>query len=300
MTHQALIKALSKDGQAVVYTLDATSVVQESMERIGSYPPATKHLGQAMMAAVLLQALTDSETNETLGLQWSNTGPFGTCFAESRNFGEVRGTITYPQAPVMDYETKMGEGVLQVRRRRGPIDTASTVKAVGDVSLDVVEFLENSEQKNCGINLSVVIGIDPDNADKFIVKEALGYLIHILPQATPEKATAALVNWNSQMLALGAISQWALREGQKNVDMARMLLSDNNPNIVMSQRVEFACTCSEERAARALALAEDQEEREGFHHAGKQTEITCEFCGQHYILTAETMAAWRAAHGKKA
>ncbi|MGZ6290509.1 MAG: Hsp33 family molecular chaperone HslO, partial [Bdellovibrionota bacterium] len=44
-----LQKAISANKEAVVYALDATELVQEAMVRIGCWPPATKHLGQAMM-----------------------------------------------------------------------------------------------------------------------------------------------------------------------------------------------------------------------------------------------------------
>ena len=68
--NDVLQKAISENGEAVVYVLDATSLVEESMERINSWPPATKHLGQSMMAALLLQSLADSDTGESLSLQW--------------------------------------------------------------------------------------------------------------------------------------------------------------------------------------------------------------------------------------
>lgn len=293
----ALVKAISANQEAVVYALDATDLVQESMERVGSYPPATKHLGQAMMASVLLQALSDSETNETLSLQWMCEGPFGHCFAEARNYGEVRGTIANPLAPVTDYETTLGPGLLQIRRSRGPINTASVVEASGDVSLDVVEFLEQSEQKNCGINLSVQIDWDPADATKFRVKEARAYLVHILPQPTEAKLHEALLRWDRQMQAFGPISRWAVREEHATLDMLRLITGEPEPKVVMSQRVVFACNCSEERAARALALLENQEEKEGTFKPQAETEIRCEFCGRLYHISAERAESWKQAHG---
>jgi molecular chaperone Hsp33 len=286
MNTHALVKAISANQEAVIYALDATQLVQESMERLSSYPPATKHVGQAMMASVLLQALTDSETNETLSLQWMCQGPFGHCFAEARNYGEVRGTIAEPQAPITDYETGLGEGLLQVRRGRGPVATTSVVKAKGNVSLDVVEYLEQSEQKNCGIGLSVQIGWDENDKDKFKVTEAWGYLVHILPQPNEQKMNEALLRWDRQMEALGPVSKWGLRPEHTTLDMVRLLTSEAEPKLVMNQRVVFACNCSEERAARALALLETQEEKEGVHHQEPETEIRCEFCGRTYHVKA--------------
>lgn len=294
----ALVKTISENQEAVIYALDATELVQESMERVGTFPPATKHLGQAMMASVLLQALADSETNETLSLQWMCEGAFGHCYAEARNYGEVRGTIQNPQAPVTDYETTLGPGLLQVRRGRGPVATTSVVNATGNVSNDVVEYLEQSEQKNCGINLSVQLEWDPADESKFRVKEARGYLVHILPQPTEQKLNEALLRWDRQMQALGPISRWALREGQTTLDMLRLISGEPEPKVVMNQRVVFSCNCSEERATRALALLETQEAKEGTIHEEPETEIRCEFCGRVYHIQAGKSDSWKKAHGQ--
>lgn len=281
-----LRKCISKNEEAVVYALDATAIVQESMERIGCWPPATKHLGQAMMASLLLQALGDSDLHDSFSLQWTCEGPFGHLFAETRNFGETRGTIMNPRPPIADYETGLGAGLLQVRRSQRNIGTTSIVNSTGVVSADVVEYLEKSEQKNCGINLSVVVDWEDDAKTKFHVRSALAYLIHILPQPSEAKMNEALLRWNRQMEALGPISRWMLREKEATLDMIRLIVGEESPSIVMTQRVEFRCNCNENRAARALALLEVQEEKEGTFQAAPETEIRCEYCGKTYTILA--------------
>lgn len=296
MSSDSLTKALSENGEAVLYALDATELVQESMDRVGTWPPATKHLGQAMMAAVLLQALTEAEDAETVSLQWMCAGPFGHLYAEARNYGEVRGTIQNPRPAVEDYETSLGEGILQVRRAKGVnFGTTSVVNATGVVSSDVVEYLEKSEQRNCGINLMVHIGWEDESKTKFRVLSALGYLIHILPQPTEQKMNDALLRWDRQMRDLGSMQRWLLREDQVTLDMLRLISGEENPNVVMNQRVKFHCNCSEERAARALALLEAQEESEGTFHGKSETDIRCEYCGRSYTIEAGRTDAWKQA-----
>lgn len=288
--NDVLQKAISENGEAVVYALDATSLVQESMERLEAWPPATKHLGQSMMAALLLQALADSDLNESLSLQWMCEGPFGHCFAEARNFGEVRGTIRNPRPPVGDYDTGLGQGLLQVRRYRGTLGTTSIVNSSGVVSDDLVEYLEQSEQKNCGINLSVVIDWKNKEHTKFRVRSALAYLIHVMPQPTEQKLNDALLRWDRQMQSLGPISRWNLRNSQVTHDMLRLLTGEPEPRLVMTQRVAFRCNCTLERAARALALLETQEEKEGKALPLAQTDIRCEYCGKKYTIGAAQTA----------
>lgn len=284
MNNDSLLKAISSNKEAVVYALDATAIVQESMERIDLWPPAAKHLGQAMMAALLLQALSDSEEGESLSLQWNTRGPFGSLYAEARNFGEVRGTIQHAQPNVADYETGLGEGLLQVRRAKGSAARTSMVNATGQVSADIVEFLEQSEQKNCGINLSVVIDWDDKDPSKFRVKSALAYLVHIMPQPTEAKLNEALLRWDRQMQALGPISRWVVRPNSSTLDMLRLICGEENPQVVMNQRVKFACKCNTERAERALALLEAQEKKEGSFHQIDETNIRCEYCGKTYKI----------------
>lgn len=281
----ALKKMISENGEAVIYALDATTLVQESMERIGSFPPATVHLGQAMMAAALLQALTEMEDKETVSLQWMCEGPFGHLYAEARNYGEVRGTILNPQAPIRNYSTKLGTGLLQVRRTRKE-STTGIVKAQGDVPLDLIEYLESSEQRSCGINFSVLIGWSNEEKTKFHVQHALAYLVHILPQSTEQKKQDALLRWDRQMRSLGEISKWILREDQVVLDMLRLISGEENPKVVMNQRVVFSCSCTEERAARALALLKAQEAKEGTQLQGLNTEVRCEYCGRAYTITS--------------
>lgn len=273
-----LAKALTESAEAVVYVLNATDLVQESMVRVETWPPATVHLGQAMMAAALLQALSEGKENETVSLQWMTDGPFGHLYAEARNFGELRGTIQNPRPNVADYETKLGEGVLQVRRARH-VSTTGLVPSVGDVSLDVVEYLERSEQRACGINLSVKIEWEDSAQTKFRVAHALGYLVHVLPQSDGKRAEEALLRWDRQMRSLGSISRWTLRSDQILADMLRLISLEESPNIVLQQRVRFSCHCNAERATRALTML-DAHEGTGTDAA----EVKCEYCGKTYQI----------------
>lgn len=277
-----LAKAISSNKESVIYVINATDLVQESMERIDLWPPATVHLGQAMMGAALLQALSEGKVAETVSFQWKSNGPFGNLYAEARNYGEIRGTIENPRPDVHDYETNLGEGTLQVRRAT-TTSTTGVVPSVGNVSLDVVEYLERSEQRTCGINLSVKIDWDENTPDKFHVHHALGYLIHVLPQPTEQAEEEALLRWDRHMRALGPISGWTLREDQIEQDMIRLITLEEEPNITMNQRIKFSCQCNENRALRAVALMHAQEGSEPKEE--KETlEVRCEYCGEVYEI----------------
>jgi molecular chaperone Hsp33 len=280
--YDGIKKCLSENGEALIYVIDATNLVEESMERIGAWPPAAAHLGQAMMGVVLLQALSDKQGGEKVSLQWNCEGPFGHLFVEARNYGEVRGTILNPRPPVADFATKLGPGILQVRRTTNSTVT-SVVNAVGDVSLDLVEYLEKSEQRYAGINLSVKLDWKDEKQSEFKVTHAIGYLVDVLPQASEQKFTDAMLRWDRQMRSLGELSKWVIRPEKSMDDMLEIITGEPTPKVIMSQRVVFSCHCTTERAARALALAAKDDENFSEKDHTPET-IRCEYCGKEYLL----------------
>lgn len=277
-----LRKILTADRAVAITVVDATNLVQESMIRLGSWPPPTIHLGQALMGSILLLAAADKGDTEKLSLQWTVEGPFGSLYAEASRLGHARGTILYPRPEVRDLDTKLGEGLLQVRRITHTPFTG-IIPSKGDVSLDLLEYLERSEQRRCGVNFTVKIGWhETGNPEMpFVVEGAYGYLIEILPETNPKKAKELLQRWDGTMRALGNISEWALGE-DPTTDMLRLLSGEANPNQTFFQRIQFHCPCSAERAERALVLAANTA---GQSSQSDSEDVRCEFCGKIYIVT---------------
>lgn len=281
MSQDCLRKAIQKDGEVTVAVVDATRLVQETMERLESWPPATVHLGQAMMGAILLLAATDKQDTEKIALQWNVKGPFGPLYAESSQLGHVRGTIAQPQSSAKDLETNLGAGTLQVRRITHTTFTG-LVPSSGDVSVDLVEYLDQSEQRSAGINFTVKIGWRDTKGGglPFVVEGAYGYLIDVLPQANEAEKREVLRRWDGVMRALGKISEWSIGDDPTS-DMLRLILGEANPKEVLFQRIKFHCPCSKERAERALVLATKTEGQS----AQKDEELVrCEFCGKVYSI----------------
>jgi len=305
LKHQdKILKSLTKDGQAVVIAVDARDVLQEALDRVEAWPPAMIHLGQAMLSAALLQSLPDHAADTRLELQWRCDGPFGPLFAECRDRGRLRGTVLYPKPDVIDLKHSMGVGHLQVRRSRSGASTG-IVAAQGNVVLDVLEYLEKSEQKNCAMSLWVDLSVDSPAdsllnesassskksdhpAQPFKVRHAFGYLVHVLPQKTKQIENAMLYNWDRHLKSLGPISNWVFRENPC-AEILSFVSAEFSPNIIESENLDFFCSCSEERAERALAIS-NQAENEVANEALKTNllqnteEVQCEFCGKIYLL----------------
>ena len=295
-TKDLLAKAISDDKEAVMIAIDATRLVDESVKRIQAFPPAAVHLGQALMGVLLVQAMSDTNTDpsseardiEKLELQWSvgEGAPFGGLVAETVGQGKVRGTIFKPQAPIQDLKTPLGPGLLQVRRTKTATFTG-LVTAQGWVAADLAEYLQSSEQRQCALDLCVRIEWDDKPVNPtfpFRVTHAYGYLLHILPQHSEEKFEAIVASWHRYLTNLGPVSSWAVEENP-TAQILKFLSAGKAPKVTAQLHPHFECQCSEERAARALALSYahiDEETRR--EQEGLELEIRCEFCGRVYHL----------------
>lgn len=311
-----LRKALSQDKSVVIITVDAREVVEELLLRQQLMPPSLVHVGQAALGALLVQALGDPKEDQRVEFQWASEGPFGKLFAEVLGTGKVRATITNPQAEVDRLDEALGDGILQVRRiEKNGSAYSGIVKSTGQVGTDLVEYLERSEQKACGISLSVQIGAREDALppqvaatprariqSPFYVKAALGYLVHILPQASEAKHEQLLRVWDRFIADLGPLSRWVLPQGtpeETTKALTDMLLPQEAWLPIYGGEAYFSCNCSEGRAARALSLAREVERAadERARLKGEEpapsiavelpdgsVEVICEFCGTSYRL----------------
>ncbi len=291
MTPNGSIKKFLVDSSdVVIVATEATRLVQELMDRIGAYPPAMVHLGQACIASLLLQALNDKEGNEKVELQWLCAGPFGNLYVESLGLGRVRGTLTNPKAEVESLKQGLGTGLFQVRRvvSEAQMPFTGIVSATGFVGQDVVEYLEKSEQKNCGVSLSVKIVWDESRKPTpFRVERAEGYLVHILPQEREERKNFLLQSWDKHMKDLGPLSEWELPQdpSENTSQIIHFLTGKPVLSYLWEHPLELYCTCSQERAERALSLLAEGERRELIGDTQKNLEMNCEYCGATYKLS---------------
>jgi redox-regulated HSP33 family molecular chaperone len=276
-------RSITKDRQAVVVAVDATQILSDTIDRLNALPPAMIQLGQAMMSAVLVHRLPDHKESEALELQWRVNGHFGSVFAECRQGPVVRGTLLYPRADINDPKANLGEGLLQVRRVEKQASTG-IVNASGVIADDVLDYLEKSEQKNCGLRLWVDLEQVPASvsAREFRVRNALGFLVHVLPQNSEAALERCLYQWDQHLQSLGPMREWVLSATPIN-DVLSFVSGELNPEVNHRGHLEFFCTCTEERAGRALAIVEGVEEQESapIPEAG---DVRCEFCGRTYHI----------------
>ena len=260
--------------------IDAKELVETSMLRTEARPPATLHLGQALISQALLTSVLTKETEGKLSLQWSSNGPFGDLYVEGQPNGKTRGTIMKPQAPVQNMYAGMGPGQLQVRKAFKQ-QSQGIIRSRGDVCADVLHYLEQAEQRQCAMNLWVDLQWNEQAKGHPVeVKRALGFLLEALPGESQTQDQLKATLWESRLNELGSLSNWQIPEHDAVNFIADMIFEGVEKKEILHQKVYFDCPCSEERAERALTLAVQQtgDPRE------ESEEIRCEFCGKVYTL----------------
>lgn len=275
--------------------VDATESIDELMIRQQVYPPSMHHLGQAALASMLVQGLSDASDEERVDFQWKLEGPFGNLMAESLGPGKYRSSISNSQTSEDTFGKPLGPGILQVRRsnRDGRQIAAGIIESQGGVAEDLAEYLQKSEQKSCAVGLYVKVGWDESRGKEFPfkVERAIGYLVHVLPSNTDAERNMHLAMWDKHLKELGPLSHWELPKNPEactSTMFSFMTGHAQNPEVYSSQ-VQIFCPCSESRIFKAVELLTTREK--DWLISGKESEpsieVSCEFCGEVYELSKD-------------
>lgn len=294
-----LVRTISAEGGIAVRSIIGSNLVAEAMNRRPMAPTAANALGRALMGGILiavgpaspeesLTTLTDTEgderiAGETVQLQFRGNGPLGSVLVIADDLGRVRGTVAYPETDLTlsdgspDVARALGLGALHVLRSRPewrePYKGAVPLVS-GEIASDLTLYLTESEQTPSAMGLGVAMA----NDESAVV--AAGFLVQILPDATPEEVDCVEANVRS----MPPLSQLALSDTHCD-EIIDLLLRGLGSRSRHTSYPVFRCTCSRERALRTLQLLGEPELR-SIVVAGEGQEVRCEFCAQTHVFDA--------------
>ncbi len=284
-----MIRAAAHGGLVRALAVNATSVVEALRERHGTSPSATAALGRLSMGALLFGAVLKEE-DQLVTIRFQGDGPGGTMLASANGRGEVRALIQNPQPDVDDNR----EGKLNVR---GVVGTsghltvtkdlgmkqpyAGTVEIVsGEVGEDLAYYLATSEQIPSAVGIGVFIETDGR------VAAAGGYMVQIFA-GVPDDVVAEIERVISTLPHPTAM----IRNGDSPEQILTRIFGDDF-QILGRTPVAFACPCSRERAANAIALLGPDEIGSMIADSNDvPTELKCEFCNETYYFTTADLTA---------
>lgn len=290
------IRCLTTDAAVVAVAIDATDMVARAEQIHKTSAVVTAALGRLLTASSLMGIMLKN-TDDSVTLKVNGGGPIGQLITVADGRGNARG---YAQNPVVEIPLKPSgkldvsgavgtDGLLYVLRDTGAPEpyVGCTPLVSGELAEDITTYYATSEQIPTVCALGVLV--NPD----LTVRAAGGLLIQLLPFC-PEDIIDRL---EKNIGALRPMTE-LLDEGKTVEEILAMALEGLPFDTVDTFEPEYRCACSKEKVTGAFCAMADDELRSLPDENG-QVEVTCSFCDQVYLFTAEDIEGLIAARNQK-
>ena len=282
-----IVRAVSADGFVKISAITARDMVERARVIHDLSPTACAALGRTLCGASMLGELM-KEADASLTIRVNGGGPAGSVIAVSDSEGNARGYVQNPQADLptradgkLDVGGLVGrDGMLTVSRDIGLKEpyVGSVELVSGEIAEDLAQYMVESEQIPSAVGLGVLIDTDKS------VKAAGGFIVQLMPGA-PENLIEKL---ETNILFMDQLTTVLSEDGVDAV-ISQVLFS-LDPREAERHGVEYRCTCSRERVAEALRSVGEAELR-SMAAAGRDAEVSCQFCDKVYRFTPEDLTA---------
>ena len=280
MKTSKLVRALTRDGSALIVAADTSRIVQTAHEIHDLSKTMTAALGRALTAASMMGSLLKEE-KQSVTLRFCGDGPAGTICCVSDWRGNVRGYADHPEAELppndkgkLDVGGAVGRGPMHVLRDLGLEQPYVGVAQIvsGEIAEDVTNYFASSEQTPSVCALGVLVNKD------LTCRAAGGFLVQLLPFAD-EQTTAKIEENISKIQSVSRM----VDSGMTPQDMMAVVFDGIEFDILDEAEIDYVCTCSRERYAKAL-LSLGKKELQKLIDEGEPVETCCGFCGKKYVF----------------
>ena len=282
-----LVRGMTMDGFVKMVAIRSTELVRRGCEIQKTTPNATAAFGRCLTAASMMGNMQKVD-NGSMTLQVRGGGPIGTITVVSDAAGNVRGTMTEPNVPLvekfpgkLDVGATVGtDGTLTVIRdlqmKEPYIGSVQLVS--GEIGDDVTAYFVESEQTPTACALGVLVDTD------CTVKVAGGYLVQLLPGA-PDSVIDAV---EKGIKEAGAVTKM-LEKGMTPEEILTEVCGDLGVLFFENEPVCYKCYCDRHRVEAAL-ISIGREELAEIMAEGKPFPVECQFCDTVYSFTPEDIA----------
>lgn len=266
-----------------------SGTLEEAFQR-QRYPAAARRLLAEMLAAVSLMA-DNVKLPATVALQSRGNGPVSTALAECRDRHLLRGLVRWREEgePFEDGHSEAGHlgsepalsnllGDGQMAITLTPVNARDGVAYQGVVSLaddslarNLEDYFVNSEQ----LPTRLFMAFDGDRVTGLLLQR-----LPITDLATELTLDISDDVWDEVELLAETVRPEELARLPLNA-LLRRLFHQHTITVHPARSLEFACTCSRERAERMLQALPKAEILELLHSRGS-VDVTCEVCGAEY------------------
>ena len=282
-----LVRGMTMDGFGKFVAIRSTELVRRAAQIHHTTPNATAALGRCLTAASMMGNMQKVD-NGSMTLQIRGGGPIGTITVVSDPAGNVRGTMTEPNVPLVEkFPGKLDVGatvgtdgpitIIRDLQMKEPY-IGSTPLVSGESGDDVTAYFAHSEQTPTACALGVLVDRDQT------VKVAGGYLIQLLPGAPDEVIDAV----EKGIREAGAVTKM-LEKGMTPEEILTEVCGDLGVLFFENEPVCYKCYCDRHRVEAAL-ISIGREELTEIMNEGKAFPVECQFCDTVYRFTPQDIA----------
>lgn len=281
------VKGISHSGCVRGVAIEATQLVQKLAAIHSLSAASAQGMGEITMAALLLASYC--KAGERMNLNVRGTGQFIQGLADAYPDGTVRGFVV-PREPSEAFFGEnnelgpWGSGTLSVLRAR---DRGVSQPFIGTVPLvtghlakDLTFYWYQSEQVPSAVGLAV-------KTDGTHVVSAGAFMVQALPQASEEE----LKTIETHIAEIDSLANQLSPDANPMMLLAQ-IFQGGVFSLLEEKPVSFSCSCSLERAERALLLSGSGEATDTGEV--KDTIIHCDFCRKDYSISVERIRELRA------
>lgn len=277
---------LAYDGRIGITCIKSTSMVEEARKIHDLSPVATATFGR-LLTITALMAVEMKNEQDKITIEIKGNGPIGGMLTTANNVPEIKGYVINPYVDLplnefgkLDVGGAVGQdGYIHVIKDIGlkePYIGVSNLTS-GEIADDFTNYFVSSEQRQAAVALGVLV-------DKNGVREAGGYLITPMPDATDEDIS----NVEKGIFEAGAISKM-LDAKLSLIDIAKKVTGDKSIKVIEDCKVPvYKCDCSKEKMTNALMSIGKKELKDIIEEDGK-AELVCHFCNKKYQFNKEEL-----------
>lgn len=268
------------------YTVTSLDITREITTLHNTTPNSTVALGRTINAAALLSATLKPETNQSILMKFSGSGPIGEVHVQADAFGNLRGYIANPMVDITDeldkisFSKAIGAGLLTVSKDTGGKEPYTSVTPLlhGEVAADLAYYLVSSEQ----IPSAVIIGLNIDRDGK--ITSSGGILIQTFPDTDVSVIETIEANIKKMNRHLGD----KLQHGENIYAIVEELFDNHKTEILSTTPLVHKCRCSHEALFKLLKTFNKEEIKDMIEKDGGAS-VTCTFCTKEYSFTREEL-----------
>ena len=288
MSQDYIVRATAAQQQLRVFAITSRDLVEQGRKIHNTSPVATAALGRLLTAGAMMGSMMKGN-KDVLTLQIECGGPIGGVTVTADANANVKGYVNQPNVIIpankdgkLDVSGAIGPGFLNVIRDIGMKEpyNGQVHLVSGEIAEDLTYYYATSEQIPSSVGLGVLL--DKEN----FVKQAGGFIIQVMPFAEDE----VIDKVEESLKHIHSVTS-LLEQGMTPEDMLHHLLGDLDLEILDRMPAQYACNCSKERVAKAIASI-GRADLEDMIQAGETIETNCQFCGSHYYFTKEELKSF--------